>query len=56
MSEASRAGLLGTLLTSGLAYFIRLPEHKFYPKWLASTLKPSAAEDIIIKLSLERLF
>ena len=36
----SRAGLLGTLLTSGLLYCICLPECRLYPR-LYSTLGPS---------------
>ena len=36
----SRAGLLGTLLTSGLLYWICLPERRVYPR-LHSTLVPS---------------
>ena len=35
---ASLAGLLGTLLASGLAYSIRLPERKLYPRSHACTL------------------
>ena len=37
-SVVSHAGLLGTLLTSRLAYSVRLPEHKLYPRLRASTL------------------
>ena len=38
---ASCAGLLGTLLTSGLSYSIRLPERKLYPRLRVSTLGSS---------------
>ena len=38
MLLSSLAGLLGNLLTSGLSYWIRLPERKLYPRWRESTL------------------
>ena len=46
----SYAGLLRTLLSNRLTYSMGLPERKLYPRSRASTVGPSADEDILTKI------